>query len=215
MNPDQKQLDMLKKDYLEQKYPGNLSEMVGSELCPTGRKNARPRVIAYAILAIAATVLISFGLNLWISNERPRPMAKQTRKENIGKDETTRKTSSKLSTATQTKKRPTAAASFFFRKNMAINMRTQNRTRSLRRPQASADSPTNNPSINSVKRKSSFWRTATDRLAKQPKTNSERTGSSSGTNKQNRNKNRQRHRWFKPSYEFKSITNPFYKYRRT
>ena len=124
MNPDQKQLDMLKKDYLEQKYPGNLSEMVGSEPCLTGRKNARPRVIAYAILAIAATVLISFGLNLWISNERPMPMAKQTLREKIGKDETTRKTSSELSTATQTKKRLTAATSFFFRKSMAINTGT-------------------------------------------------------------------------------------------
>ena len=219
MNPDQNRLDAIRKDYLAHKYPGNLSEMVDSELYLADRKATKPRLIGYAILAIAATILLSFGLSLWNSNTRGRQLANQPSKETIGTAETPPHSSSEPSIASKTKKLPTLSGSTFFHKNMVVTSRNQTRAQSGRRPQPSTDKSANTSTISSVKRKSSFWRTAANRLAKQPKANSDRnsdrTGASSGANKKKSNKNSRRHRWFKPSYEFKSITDPFYKYRRT
>lgn len=216
MNPNDK-WEALREDYLNQKFPGNLGDMVHKNgPCPRSNE-PESASINLGRLAVAALLLIALGLGFLVSYPNSTetvqhlPSKLQPAKPPSPSDKPPTSAKSDLSADPLASK---AAENNFFSKQMVL---TAYRAKKFEPKVQNKASVNANPKPYRLMqfRKTNFWQSKPRQLAKTSTRGQQPPEARRKDNKKKETQPSQRRRWLKPRYEFKSITDPFYKYRRS
>ena len=217
MNPNNKDLEALREDYLRQKFPGNLPDMIDQSSPLPSSKQPEQVSTHFGRLAVAALVLIGLGLGFILTSLPRTPVAEQPALENRNGKQNSPNDLSSTSKKTKARSEKRVAAlnkTSFFGPQMVLTSYRQNRVEQANQNSRPVKT-TSKPDRRLPVRKSNFWKSNRRQLA----TNLKRPKQSSGTRTKDEKKEGaqpiQQRRWLKPRYEFKSIIDPLYKYRRS
>jgi len=217
MNPNNKDLDALREDYLRQKFPGNLGDMIDQNSPLPSSKQPKQASTHFGRLAMAALVLIGLGLGFILTSLPSTPVAEQPALENRDSKRNSPNHLSPTSKKTKARSEKRAAVlnkKSFFGPQMVLTSYRQNRVEQANQNSLPVKT-TSKPDRRLPVRKSNFWKSNRRQLA----TSLKRPKQSSETRTKDQKKEGaqpiQQRRWLKPRYEFKSIIDPLYKYRRS
>lgn len=217
MNPDSKDLNALREDYLRQKFPGNLGDMVDQISPLPSRKKPKHESSYFGRLAVAAVVLLGLGLGLILTMQPRTPVAEQpTLKNRSGATNPPNdpRSISKTPMSGAGKRNLTPTKRSFFNQQMVLTTYRQGRLEQKNKNNSLVKG-TSKPNRSQPDRKTNFWQSNRRQLATSLNRPKQSTETRTQNNKKSDKQPIQKRRWLKPRYEFKSIIDPLYKYRRS